>query len=47
MHLLANILGDDFNVDLVIVDEAHKIGDNQRGIPFKMQSSVRHAPIPS
>jgi hypothetical protein len=28
MHLLANILGDDFNVDLVIVDEAHKIGDN-------------------
>jgi replicative superfamily II helicase len=32
MHLLANILGDDFNVDLVIVDEAHKIGDNQRGV---------------
>lgn len=32
LHLLANILGDDFNVDLVIVDEAHKIGDNQRGV---------------
>lgn len=32
LHLLANVLGYDFNVDLVIVDEAHKIGDNQRGV---------------
>lgn len=32
LHLLANVLGDDINVDLLIVDEAHKIGDNQRGV---------------
>jgi hypothetical protein len=32
LHLLANALGDDVNVDLLIVDEAHKIGDNQRGV---------------
>lgn len=32
LHLLANAVGDDLNVDLLIVDEAHKIGDNQRGI---------------
>jgi superfamily II DNA/RNA helicase len=32
LHLLANILGDAFSIDLLIVDEAHKIGDNQRGV---------------
>jgi superfamily II DNA/RNA helicase len=32
LHLLANLLGDDLKVDLLIVDEAHKIGDNQRGV---------------
>lgn len=32
MHLLANVLGESFSVDLLIVDEAHKIGDNQRGV---------------
>lgn len=32
LHLLANLLGDDLRVDLAIVDEAHKIGDNQRGV---------------
>lgn len=32
LHLLANALGDDVNVDLLVVDEAHKIGDNQRGV---------------
>lgn len=32
LHLLANVLNDDFAVDLLIVDEAHKIGDNQRGV---------------
>ncbi|WBS02027.1 DEAD/DEAH box helicase [Pseudoduganella sp. SL102] len=32
LHLLANILGDKFPIDLLIVDEAHKIGDNQRGV---------------
>ena len=32
LHLLANVLGSDFSIDLLIVDEAHKIGDNQRGV---------------
>jgi superfamily II DNA/RNA helicase len=32
LHLLANILGDAIAIDLLIVDEAHKIGDNQRGV---------------
>lgn len=32
LHLLANTLGVDFSADLLIVDEAHKIGDNQRGV---------------
>lgn len=32
LHLLANVLDKDFSIDLLIVDEAHKIGDNQRGV---------------
>lgn len=32
LHLLANVLRDNFSIDLLIVDEAHKIGDNQRGV---------------
>lgn len=32
LHLFANVLGDAFSIDLLIVDEAHKIGDNQRGV---------------
>jgi len=32
LHLLANTLGNEFIIDLLIVDEAHKIGDNQRGV---------------
>lgn len=32
LHLLANVLSDMLSVDLLIVDEAHKIGDNQRGV---------------
>ena len=32
VHLLANSLNDDIVVDLLVVDEAHKIGDNQRGV---------------
>jgi len=32
LHLFANALGDEFGVDLLVVDEAHKIGDNQRGV---------------
>jgi len=32
LHLLANALEDEIKVDLLVVDEAHKIGDNQRGV---------------
>ncbi|KXG84235.1 DEAD/DEAH box helicase [Agrobacterium bohemicum] len=32
LHLLANLLGDEILVDLLVVDEAHKIGDHQRGV---------------
>jgi superfamily II DNA/RNA helicase len=32
LHLLANTLGDKIILDMLIVDEAHKIGDNNRGI---------------
>ena len=32
VHLLANAVDGEIFVDLVVVDEAHKIGDNQRGV---------------
>ncbi len=32
LHLLANAIGDDFHVDILIVDEAHKVGDRLRGV---------------
>lgn len=32
LHLLANLLGESLKVDLLVVDEAHKIGDSQRGV---------------
>lgn len=32
LHLLINILKDNCLIDLLVVDEAHKIGDNQRGV---------------
>lgn len=32
LHLLANLLYDHVDIDHVIVDEAHKIGDPQRGV---------------
>jgi superfamily II DNA/RNA helicase len=32
LHLLANLLSDKIRVDFLVVDEAHKIGDNQRGV---------------
>jgi superfamily II DNA/RNA helicase len=32
LHLLANALGAAFKIDLLVVDEAHKIGDNGRGV---------------
>lgn len=41
MHLLANVLGDEFSADLMIVDEAHKIGDDGRGVI--LQDAVERA----
>lgn len=41
LHLLANVLGGLFSIDLLIVDEAHKIGDNQRGVI--LQDAVERA----
>ncbi|WP_248746210.1 DEAD/DEAH box helicase [Pseudomonas sp. MWU12-2037] len=41
LHLLANVLSDIFSIDLLIVDEAHKIGDNQRGVI--LQDAVERA----
>jgi hypothetical protein len=32
LHLLANVLGESIHIDLMIVDEAQKIGDNHRGV---------------
>lgn len=41
LHLLANVLSDVLSVDLLIVDEAHKIGDNQRGVV--LQDAIERA----
>jgi hypothetical protein len=41
MHLLANVLGAAFSVDVMIVDEAHKIGDDGRGVI--LQDAVERA----
>lgn len=41
LHLLVNALGDDGSFDLLIVDEAHKIGDDQRGVI--LQDAVERA----
>ena len=32
LHLLANLMREKLDIDLVVVDEAHKIGDPQRGV---------------
>ncbi|WP_027152569.1 DEAD/DEAH box helicase [Mesorhizobium sp. WSM2561] len=32
LHLFANALGDKMGIDLLVVDEAHKIGDTKRGV---------------
>ena len=32
LHLLANLMKEQLDIDLVVVDEAHKIGDSQRGV---------------
>lgn len=46
LHLLANVLDDEFSVDLLIVDEAHKIGDHQRGVILQdaIERVVRTSP---
>lgn len=41
MHLLANVLAGEFSVDLMVVDEAHKIGDDGRGVI--LQDAVERA----
>ncbi|MGN7870026.1 DEAD/DEAH box helicase [Paracoccus sp. 22332] len=41
LHLLVNGLGDDGSFDLLVVDEAHKIGDDQRGVI--LQDAVERA----
>jgi hypothetical protein len=41
LHLLANILRDALKIEILIVDEAHKIGDNQRGVI--LQDAVERA----
>lgn len=32
LHLFANVLHEHLDIDLLVVDEAHKIGDHQRGV---------------
>ncbi|WP_158745252.1 DEAD/DEAH box helicase [Acidisphaera sp. L21] len=32
LHLFANALADEMTIDLLLVDEAHKIGDSKRGV---------------
>ncbi|WP_112321928.1 DEAD/DEAH box helicase [Oceanibium sediminis] len=46
LHLLANLLSDDLKIDLLIVDEAHKIGDHQRGVILQdaIERTVRANP---
>lgn len=47
LHLLANVVGDLGGIDLLIVDEAHKIGDNQRGVILQdaVERLVRANPL--
>jgi DEAD/DEAH box helicase len=49
LHLLANVLGDAVGIDLLIVDEAHKIGDNQRGVILQdaIERTTRANPLSS
>lgn len=47
LNLLANALGDTFAVNILIVDEAHKIGDNQRGVILQdaIERTLRNNPV--
>lgn len=43
LHLLANVLGEALVIDLLVVDEAHKIGDTQRGVI--LQDAIERAAL--
>lgn len=43
LHLLANVLDESLVIDLLVVDEAHKIGDNQRGVI--LQDAIERAAL--
>lgn len=43
LHLLANVLDETLVIDLLVVDEAHKIGDNQRGVI--LQDAIERATL--
>jgi superfamily II DNA/RNA helicase len=43
LHLLTNVLGETLVIDLLVVDEAHKIGDNQRGVI--LQDAIERAAL--
>lgn len=43
LHLLANVLDEALVIDLLVVDEAHKIGDNQRGVI--LQDAIERAAL--
>jgi len=46
LHLFANALSDDMEVDLLVVDEAHKIADTKRGVILQdaIERVVRASP---
>ena len=46
LHLFANALSDEMEIDLLIVDEAHKIGDTKRGVILQdaIERVVRASP---
>ncbi|MEH3124608.1 DEAD/DEAH box helicase [Agrobacterium cavarae] len=46
LHLFANALTDEMKIDLMVVDEAHKIGDSKRGVILQdaIERVVRASP---
>ncbi|UXN05123.1 DEAD/DEAH box helicase [Bartonella sp. HY406] len=46
LHLLANILQEILDFDLIVIDEAHKIGDQQRGVIMQdaIERLIRRSP---
>lgn len=46
LHLFANALSDEMEIDLMVVDEAHKIGDTKRGVIMQdaIERVVRASP---